>query len=121
MAKRILIVDDSEAIRHSLKFSLSMRKYQVVAVSNVNEAILFLYKNQDIDLVITDMHMPGMSGLDFIRYIKRDLKLPKLPVIVLTTDEEIGKEAIARGASAFIVKSSKASAEILRFVSMYLS
>lgn len=117
----ILIVDDSEATRESLKFSLSMRKFDVLDASNANEAIRYLATtNVDIKLVITDMNMPGMTGLDLIKFIRERLEMKSLPIIVLTTAESKGKDALAGGASAVIMKSSKASEEILNFVSRYV-
>jgi two-component system chemotaxis response regulator CheY len=118
---KILIVDDSEATRASLKFSLSMRKFEVLGASNANEAISQISNNEDISLVITDMNMPGMTGLDLIKFIREDLKLKSLPIVVLTTAEEKGKEALTKGASAVIMKSSKASQEIINFVSRYVA
>ena len=118
---KILLVDDSETTRSSLKFSLGMKKYQTIGAANVSEAISYLSdKNEEISLIITDMNMPGRSGLDLIKYIKETLKLTTLPIIVLTTAEDKGKEALSKGASAFIMKSSKASEEILRFITRYL-
>jgi two-component system, chemotaxis family, chemotaxis protein CheY len=118
---KILIVDDSEATRSSLKFSLGMRKFKTLGASNVSAAMNYLGDDsEDIKLVITDMNMPGMSGLDLIKHIREVLKLKTLPIIVLTTAEDKGKEALTRGATAFIMKSSKASEEILRFVTKYV-
>ena len=117
---KILLVDDSETTRSSLKFSLGMNKYETIGAANVSEAISYLRdKNEEISLVITDMNMPGRTGLDLIKYIKETLMLTTLPIIVLTTAEDKGKEALSQGASAFIMKSSKASEEILRFVTRY--
>jgi CheY-like chemotaxis protein len=120
MAK-ILVVDDSEAARASLKFSLSMKKFIVLDAANANEAIRFLKDNGDISLVITDMNMPGMSGLDLISFIREKLELRSIPIIVLTTAEDKGKEAITKGASAFIMKSSRASEEIMGFITRYVA
>ncbi|MBN2535448.1 MAG: response regulator [Spirochaetales bacterium] len=117
---KILIVDDSEATRKSLKFSLTMRKFEVIDASNVNEAISYLSSNDDICLVITDMNMPGMNGMDLIRFIREKLNLKALPIIVLTTAEDKGKDALTRGASAVVMKSSKASEEIVSFLSRYV-
>ncbi|MBN1699587.1 MAG: response regulator [Spirochaetales bacterium] len=117
---KILIVDDSEATRASLKFSLSMKKFNVTGAADVDEAINILNRDRGIKLVITDMNMPGMSGLDLLSFIRGKPEMKTLPVIVLTTAEDKGREALARGASAFIMKSSKASEEIYSFITRYL-
>jgi CheY-like chemotaxis protein len=118
---KILIVDDSEATRASLKFSLSMRKFEVLGASNANEAISCISNNKDLSLVITDMNMPGMSGLDLIKFVREQLEMKTLPIVVLTTAVDKGKIALSKGASAVIMKSSKASQEIIDFVTRYVA
>jgi two-component system chemotaxis response regulator CheY len=118
--KAILIIDDSEAARASLKFSLEMKKYHVLTSSTGEEALKILNDNDDISLIITDINMPGIGGVELIKRIKQDTKTRQIPVVVLTTAEDKGKEALHIGASAFIMKSSNSAEEILRFVSKYV-
>jgi CheY-like chemotaxis protein len=116
---KILVIDDSEASRVSLRFHLTMKKYKVIDVADSSEALNCLITDNDIGLVITDINMPGIDGIELIHRIRNKLNL-SVPIIALTTDEEKGKQAISKGASASVMKSSIASEEILRFVTYYL-
>lgn len=69
MKKKILIVDDVEAIRLALKLSLS-KLYDLVEAESVDEAIVHLKNDSAIDLVITDMMMPNKDGTDLLYHIE---------------------------------------------------
>ena len=67
--KKILIVDDSSSIRELLKLTLSKENYEILVGVDGRDALKFL-DGQHIDLVITDLHMPNMNGLELIREIR---------------------------------------------------
>jgi two-component system chemotaxis response regulator CheY len=105
MAKRILTVDDSATFRKVLAHSLKGAGYDVVAAADAEEA-LELLDDTVVDMVITDLTMPGLDGIELTRAIRARADLASLPIIVLSTvgEEEslrAGKEA---GASGWIVK-----------------
>lgn len=102
MAKRILIVDDDQLLRRSLAFNLEQAGYEVKSAANAEDAIDVL-RGAAFDLVILDIGLPGMDGLDAVRKIKQDFGLP---VIFLTArrrelDEVVGLEL---GADDYVTK-----------------
>ena len=102
---RIMIVDDVTAIRQIVNKVFQDVGYQVTEAARGEEA-LDLAKIKRVHLVITDVEMPGMSGLDLIRGL-RELKTYKtIPILILARDasDENIKKAAALGASGFIEK-----------------
>jgi two-component system response regulator FixJ len=97
------VIDDDDAMRESLAFLLKSAK---VAVATYESADAFLAKLQDLEggCVVTDIRMPGMSGLDLLKRL-RELKNP-MPVIVITGhgDVPLAVEAMKFGASDFLEK-----------------
>jgi two-component system, chemotaxis family, chemotaxis protein CheY len=119
--KKILIVDDSDMARASMSFSLKSRKYDVLDAGNGKEALQKLAANQDIGLIITDVNMPEMNGIELVQNLRKNPATAALPVIAITTDEKMGNEIVAKGATQFIIKSSKSSEEIHAMVLKYLT
>ena len=105
MSKLILIVDDSASIRQSIRYILEHNGYDVTDAPNGEEALKVL--NPGTSLVITDINMPIMNGIDLIKLIRgRADALKTIPVLVLTTEtqgdlRQKGKDA---GATGWIVK-----------------
>jgi DNA-binding response OmpR family regulator len=102
MPKWILIVDDDELLRRSLAFNLQQAGYRVNTASNAEDA-LEMAKLATPDLVLLDIGLPGMDGLDALRYFKDQLAVP---VIFLTArrrelDEVVGLEL---GADDYVTK-----------------
>ncbi len=99
---RILVVDDEQAILESLTHLLSDR-YDVFVAFN-GESALEMIKAKNIELVITDLIMPGMDGIELLEKIKENY--PSIPVIIVTGQGTISKavEALKKGASDFIEK-----------------
>lgn len=102
MTDRILIVDDDAAVRNSLEEFLSFLGFTAHTAANAENALAFL-KNQPVDVVITDIVMPGMNGLELMQEIKQQYDAD---VVVITgyTTEFSYEEAISRGASDFVFK-----------------
>jgi len=115
MKKRILIVDDSPVVLAQLSDDFS-EGYDVVTAESGEEAIEILedpirgdvcFSNQ-FDLIITDLLMPGMSGLDLADYVrKRNRVNSYTPVILLTTEKISKEEARRHGCSAYFSKADK--------------
>jgi DNA-binding NtrC family response regulator len=103
--KKMLIVDDEETLTYSLyqSFILEKKDYEVVTAASGEEASKKL-ANSPFDLVITDISMPGMSGLELLAHIKE--KYPKTEVIVITAygSEEKKEESLQKGARYYIEK-----------------
>jgi len=100
---RILVVDDDHAMRLALSESLESCGYDIVAAENGREA-LELFKMGKFDLVVTDMKMPGMTGIEVLRGVKE--LSPEIPVILITAYGTVGTavEAMKEGAAEFIMK-----------------
>lgn len=100
---RILVVDDDHSMRLALAESLESCGYDIAAAENGREA-LELFRNGKFDLVVTDMKMPGMTGIDVLRVVKE--LAPDVPVILITAYGTVGTavEAMKEGAAEFIMK-----------------
>ncbi len=118
--KKILIVDDSEMARKSMCFSLSSKGHNVLEAINGRDGVAKLKANADIGLVITDLNMPEMNGLELIAYIRKNYTPSDIPVYVITTESRTGDEVIEKGATGYIIKSSKTSEELHKIVSMHI-
>jgi adenylate cyclase len=101
---RILAVDDKPENVRLLEAVLSPAGYEVVGASN-GEAALATAREQDVDLVLTDIVMPGMSGYELCRALRADERTAYLPIVTLTASGgEEKKEALEAGADDFISK-----------------
>lgn len=105
MAKRILIVDDSVSIRKSVSFVLTDAGYEVVEAEDGKDG-LEKAKMQSCQLVITDINMPNMNGIELIAALRAEQEYKFTPIIALTTESQDGKmqEGKAAGATGWIVK-----------------
>ena len=104
MGKRIFIVDDSAVMIMSLKQILDMEGFEVVSAKDGMEALEKINEGLKPDLIITDVNMPRMGGLDFIKNVRPILKF--VPILVLTTESDIEKRTEAKnmGATGWLVK-----------------
>lgn len=103
ITEKILVVDDEENVCHSIKKVLSRRGYNVSQALNVEDAVT-LIKEMSFDLVITDMMIPGTSGLELLQIIRDHY--PELEVIMITgyASIESAVKATKLGASAYLPK-----------------
>jgi two-component system response regulator HydG len=99
----ILIVDDSPDQRELLKRNLKPMGFQVYTASNVKEALNIL-ENTKIDLVITDLKMPEVSGLDLVRHVRDNLKNTEVMMITGYPSIESAVEAVKAGADDYLAK-----------------
>ncbi len=109
MGKKILIVDDSRTIRQQVSFTLAKSGFVVVEAEDGKDGIAKLGQNEDIAMIISDVNMPNMNGLEMVEAIKADLKHKTLPIVMLTTEGsgELIERAKAAGARGWIVKPFK--------------
>jgi DNA-binding response OmpR family regulator len=103
--KRVLIVDDEETLTWSMARSLSRDKdkYEVIIANNGREALNLLKKN-NVDLVISDIRMPDINGLDLLVSIKKEY--PQTKVIIMTAygSSDVQREANQRGSLYYVEK-----------------
>lgn len=104
MGKQILIADDSSSMRQMLAFTLTEEGYEVVLCVDGQDALAKF--NANIKVVITDLNMPNINGIELIKRIRSGPINKFLPIIMVTTESEAAKkeEGKRAGASAWIVK-----------------
>jgi two-component system, chemotaxis family, chemotaxis protein CheY len=107
--KKILVVDDSATVRQQVGMALQQAGYTVVEAGDGVEGLQMLEKG-GISMVICDVNMPRMSGLDMLEKLKSDQRHASLPVVMLTTEGHPGlvERAKKAGAKGWIVKPFKA-------------
>jgi DNA-binding response OmpR family regulator len=103
MKKKILIIEDNPMVVKSLEFKLNNDGYEV-EVANDGRTALEILESTDFDLVITDLMLPFITGIQIIEFIKQ--KSENLPIIVLSTStqESIIMDAFNMGVDDFITK-----------------
>lgn len=104
-AKRILIAEDSAATRTAISAMLTRMGYQVVVALNGEEAVEFARRERP-DLILMDIMMPVMDGIEALKMIRSDIRLRATPIVMLTstTDVRMVTEAIECGANDYIAK-----------------
>lgn len=112
---KILVVDDSK-LMHKV-YEVMLRQYPVVYAGDGEDALDRLDENPDVDLVLLDINMPKMNGLEFLDELRDRGKLNKLPVIIISTEgrEEDTQRGLEAGAVAYIKKPFR-SEEILEII-----
>jgi two-component system chemotaxis response regulator CheY len=105
MAKTIMIVDDSASLRQVVSIALKSAGYDVVEACDGKDALAKL-DGRKLHLIISDVNMPNMDGLSFVRAAKQLPAYKFTPVIMLTTEVSDAKkqEGQAAGAKAWVVK-----------------
>jgi len=108
MAK-ILLIDDSETARVRVKIDLNSAGHVVLEAENGIQGLEVLNTNKDIQLIISDVNMPGMDGLTMCEKITTDNKYKKVPIVMLTTqcDEGMKIRGKKNGVVAWINKPHK--------------
>lgn len=104
--KTILLVDDSTTILLSMGAILTKAGYETEKASSADEGLTKLKGGLKPDLLITDLNMPGMNGIEFIKVVRTLSNLRFMPILFLTTESQQSKrdEAKAAGASGWLVK-----------------
>ena len=105
MAKTVLIVDDSASLRQVVNIALKGAGYNVIEACDGKDALSKL-NGEKIHLIISDVNMPNMDGITFVKEAKKLPYYKFTPIIMLTTEsqEEKKKEGQAAGAKAWVVK-----------------
>ncbi len=105
MNKTVLIVDDSVSMRQMVAFTLKQAGFSVLEGGNGKEALERL-ASAKVDLIITDLNMPVMDGISFVRAARARAECKFTPILLLTTESQESKkqEGKAAGATGWIVK-----------------
>jgi two-component system chemotaxis response regulator CheY len=108
MAKTILTVDDASTMRKVVALALASAGHEVIEAED-GVAALAVLQGRHVDLVITDVNMPRMDGIEFTRQARLMSQFQRTPILLLTTesDAEIKARGRAAGATGWIVKPFK--------------
>jgi two-component system, chemotaxis family, chemotaxis protein CheY len=106
MGKTVLVVDDSVTMVMSLKTTLSLNGFQAEGASNGQEALDKLQAGLKPDLILTDINMPVMGGMELIRSVRATPGLKFIPILTLTTESDSAKRNAGKvaGATGWLVK-----------------
>ena len=105
MGKRILAVDDSKTMRDMVSFTLKGAGYDVLLADDGVNALSTI-SGETVDLIITDVNMPNMNGIELVAKSREDPRFRATPILILTTesDDDLKKQGRAAGATGWIVK-----------------
>lgn len=105
MSRTVLTVDDSKAIRDMVAFTLEPQGYRVIGAADGAEGLV-RFKADSVNLVITDLNMPVMNGIEMIRRLRAEPRGAGVPIVMLTTETkpEMKAEGKAAGATGWINK-----------------
>ena len=107
MAKNVLIVDDSATMRKIIMRGIRQAGIEVADFKEASDGVegMKAVEAGKFDLILSDVNMPNMNGLDFIKAVTQKLGTPP-PIVMITTEgsEEIVKEALSRGAKGYLKK-----------------
>ena len=103
--KRQLLVVEDEIINRQILVHMLDSEFEVLQAADGEEALQVIRENHDtLSLVLLDLMMPNMNGIDVLKYMKADIQLQRIPVIVLTSEEQAEVESLKIGANDFIAK-----------------
>ncbi len=106
MLKKVLLVDDSALIHQMYKMVLMRYRCAIVAAKNGQEGLNALVKHPDTNLMLVDINMPVMNGLEFVKKVKELGAYNHIPIIIVSTEgkEEDAKRGLALGANGYVTK-----------------
>lgn len=106
MVKKVLLIDDSAIIHQMYRMVLSRYKCQLVTAQNGKDGLDKLSRNADADLMLVDINMPVMNGLEFIQKVKEAGTYGNIPIVIVSTEgrEEDTRKGLELGATAYIKK-----------------
>lgn len=110
MGKKILVVDDSSTVRQQVRIALSQAGYTVVEAVDGMDGQAKIQANSDLAMVICDVNMPRMNGLQMLEAVHKSGSAVGVPIVMLTSEAQpaLIRQAKAAGAKGWIVKPFKA-------------
>jgi len=104
--RRVWIVDDDQEMSHAMGMMLELLKYQTLSFLNARSAAQNLLVGEQPDLVLLDINMPEVSGLDLLEFLRRHSKWDNLPIVMLSSEaaDVTVDEAMELGADGYVMK-----------------
>lgn len=121
MPKHILIVDDSKTVRNLVAFIMKKEGFKVTTAEDGLDGLEKLYSLTEVDLIVSDVNMPRMDGLTFIKTVREQAAYRDIPIVVLSTegqDKDI-QTGLTVGANLYMVKPAQPE-KLVRNVKMLL-
>ena len=108
MGKLIMTVDDSSSVRQMVSFTMKEAGYDVIEAADGKDAMGKI-NGSAVEIVITDLNMPKVDGIELIRWIRKESDHKFIPIIMLTTESQDTKKAEGKeaGATGWIIKPFK--------------
>jgi len=106
MSKTILVVDDSDTVRQQVSLALKQAGFSIAEAADGQEGLAMIESNRNIAMVVCDVNMPRMNGLEMVESVKRKAENKTLPILMLTTEGQpsLIRRAKEAGAVGWIVK-----------------
>jgi two-component system chemotaxis response regulator CheY len=106
MLKKVLVVDDSALIHQMFRMALQRYKCAIIFAKDGQAALDLLAQHPDVDLILLDINMPIMSGLEFLKKVKTLDSYSRIPVVIQSTagEEEDTKRGMELGAAGYVTK-----------------
>ncbi len=106
MLKKVLVIDDSALIHQMYKMVLMRYGCKIVDAMNGQDGLDKLTKNPDINLILLDINMPVMNGIEFIKKVKDMQEYKDIPIVMVSTEgkEEDTLRGLALGAKGYVKK-----------------
>jgi CheY-like chemotaxis protein len=106
LTKRVLIADDDPVIRRLLSSAVVSEGYTAVVVNDGRAAFRMLQSDADFTAALFDMRMSGLDGIDLIRHMRTEKRLQRIPVMLITAEQDLKamSDGFAAGAVAFLSK-----------------
>lgn len=117
--KKILLVEDDANVREAYELLLKKQGFSVRSAGNGQEGLTMALAEEP-DLILLDIFMPLMNGLEFLKEYKPKEKHPKVRVVMLTNVEEPFYKAMELGASEYVVKADTSGKEIVEIIKKLL-
>lgn len=102
---RILLVEDEASLRRLIEYALQTRGYEVVVAADGRQG-LDKARSESPDLILLDMVMPEMGGMEVLSALKKDARLKDIPVLIVTASAQKGdaEKAMGMGAAGYLIK-----------------
>ncbi len=103
-SKRILLVDDHQILIDGIRNLIPHESFEIISAVTSAEEALAIIRSQDIDILITDIRMPGMNGIELVKQVKRISPSTQIIILSMSDDKSTVLECINLGVNAYITK-----------------